>query len=135
MEKGEMRVEANISVAKHEASSTKSQTNPKMGTKVEVKNLNSFRSVERAIAFEIRRQTALIEGGGEVVQETRGWNETKQETFHQRFKEGSADYRYFPEPDLPKLFLSEIPELSREAIRTSLPELPWERRAPTRPWD
>ena len=129
MEKGEMRVEANISVAKHEASSTKSQTNPKMGTKVEVKNLNSFRSVERAIAFEIRRQTALIEGGGEVVQETRGWNETKQETFHQRFKEGSADYRYFPEPDLPKLFLSEIPELSREAIRTSLPELPWERRA------
>ena len=105
------------------------QTNPKMGTKVEVKNLNSFRSVERAIAFEIRRQTALIEGGGEVVQETRGWNETKQETFHQRFKEGSADYRYFPEPDLPKLFLSEIPELSREAIRTSLPELPWERRA------
>jgi len=84
--------------------------------------------VERAIAYEIERQTALIESGGEVVQETRGWDESKQETFHQRFKEGSADYRYFPEPDLPKLFLSEIPEFSREAIRNSLPELPWERR-------
>ncbi len=64
-----------------------------------------------------------------MVQETRGWNEGKQETFHQRFKEGSADYRYFPEPDLPKLYLSEIPEFSHEALRASLPELPWERRA------
>lgn len=118
LEKGEMRVEANVSVSSSED----------FGTKVEVKNLNSFRSVERAIAFEIKRQTALIESGGKVVQETRGWNEAKQETFHQRFKEGSADYRYFPEPDLPKLFLSEIPELSREAIRASLPELPWKRR-------
>src|SRR3990167_7390050 len=128
LEKGEMRVEANVSVAKHEAPSTKSETNAKLGTKVEIKNLNSFRSVERAIDFEIKRQTALIEGGGEVVQETRGWNEAKQETFHQRFKEGSADYRYFPEPDLPKLFLSDIPEFSKEVIRASLPELPWERR-------
>lgn len=120
LEKGEMRVEANISVSKEKG---------KFGTKVEVKNLNSFRSVERAIAFEIKRQTALIESGGKVMQETRGWDEAKQETFHQRFKEGSADYRYFPEPDLPKLFLSEIPELSREAIHASLPELPRERRA------
>ncbi|NNM84042.1 Asp-tRNA(Asn)/Glu-tRNA(Gln) amidotransferase subunit GatB [Candidatus Parcubacteria bacterium] len=119
LEKGEMRIEANISVSNDET---------KFGTKVEVKNLNSFRSVERAIAFEIQRQTALIEGGGKVVQETRGWDESKQETFHQRFKEGSADYRYFPEPDLPKLFLSEIPEFSSEAIHASLPELPWERR-------
>ncbi len=120
LEKGEMRIEANISVSAKEGI---------FGTKVEVKNLNSFRSVERAIAFEIERQTTLIENGGSVVQETRGWNEAKQETFHQRFKEGSADYRYFPEPDLPKLFLSDIPEFSAETIRASLPELPWERRA------
>ncbi|MEK7157044.1 MAG: Asp-tRNA(Asn)/Glu-tRNA(Gln) amidotransferase subunit GatB [Patescibacteria group bacterium] len=120
LEKGEMRIEANISVSNEEGV---------LGTKVEVKNLNSFRSVERAIAFEIERQTTLIKNGGKVVQETRGWDESKQVTFHQRFKEGSADYRYFPEPDLPKLFLSEIPEFSSEAIRASLPELPWERRA------
>lgn len=119
LEKGEMRIEANISVSSDEAV---------FGTKVEVKNLNSFRSVERAIAYEIDRQSKLIESGGKVVQETRGWDEAKQETFHQRFKEGSADYRYFPEPDLPKLYLSEVPEFSGEAIRASLPELPWERR-------
>jgi aspartyl-tRNA(Asn)/glutamyl-tRNA(Gln) amidotransferase subunit B len=119
LEKGEMRIEANVSISKSDH----------LGTKVEVKNLNSFRSVERAIAFEIKRQTALLERGGKVVQETRGWNETKQETFHQRFKEGSADYRYFPEPDLPKLFLSEIPEFSFSVLQASLPELPWERRA------
>lgn len=118
LEKGEMRIEANISVSNADGS---------FGTKVEVKNLNSFRSVERAIAFEISRQTALIQKGGKVVQETRGWNESTQETFHQRFKEGSADYRYFPEPDLPKLFLSEIPEFSAESLRASLPELPAER--------
>ncbi|MFA6279113.1 MAG: Asp-tRNA(Asn)/Glu-tRNA(Gln) amidotransferase subunit GatB [Candidatus Paceibacterota bacterium] len=129
MEKGEMRIEANISVAKSEARSTKSETNSKLGTKVEVKNLNSFRSVERAIAFEVDRQIALLEKGEEVVQETRGWNETKQQTFHQRFKEGSADYRYFPEPDLPKLFLSEITEFSSESIHASLPELPWDKRS------
>ncbi|MFI5260397.1 MAG: Asp-tRNA(Asn)/Glu-tRNA(Gln) amidotransferase subunit GatB [Candidatus Paceibacteria bacterium] len=120
LEKGEMRIEANISVSNDEG---------KFGTKVEVKNINSFRSVERAIAFEIERQTALIKSGGKVVQETRGWDETKQVTFHQRLKEGSADYRYFPEPDLPKLFISEIPEFSHAALKASLPELPWERRA------
>jgi aspartyl-tRNA(Asn)/glutamyl-tRNA(Gln) amidotransferase subunit B len=120
LEKGEMRIEANISVSKEEGV---------FGTKVEVKNLNSFRSVERAIAFEVKRQIALIESGGKVVQETRGWDESKQETFHQRFKEGSADYRYFPEPDLPKLYLSEISEFASDSIRASLPELPWERRA------
>lgn len=120
LEKGEMRIEANISVSKEEG---------KFGTKVEVKNLNSFRSVERAIAFEIDRQIKLIESGEKVVQATRGWDETKQATFHQRFKEGSADYRYFPEPDLPKLILSDISEFSNDALRESLPELPWERRA------
>jgi len=85
--------------------------------------------VERAIAYEVDRQIALIESGGKVVQETRGWDEAKQETFHQRFKEGSADYRYFPEPDLPKLFLSDVPEFSLSALKASLPELPRERCA------
>ncbi|MFA6503194.1 MAG: Asp-tRNA(Asn)/Glu-tRNA(Gln) amidotransferase subunit GatB [Candidatus Paceibacterota bacterium] len=120
LEKGEMRIEANISVSNEEGV---------FGTKVEVKNINSFRSVERTIAYEIERQIRLIESGGEVSQETRGWDEAKQETFHQRFKEGSADYRYFPEPDLPKLYLSDIPECSREVLAASMPELPWERRA------
>jgi aspartyl-tRNA(Asn)/glutamyl-tRNA(Gln) amidotransferase subunit B len=120
LEKGEMRIEANISV---------SDTEGTYGTKVEVKNLNSFRSVERAIAFEIERQTSLIKNGEKVVQATRGWDESKQVTFHQRSKEGSADYRYFPEPDLPKLYISELPEFSHEALRASLPELPWQRRA------
>jgi aspartyl-tRNA(Asn)/glutamyl-tRNA(Gln) amidotransferase subunit B len=119
LEKGEMRIEANISVSKDDT----------FGTKVEVKNLNSFRSVERAIEFEIARQVKLLEEGGKVDQETRGWDEDKQQTFHQRFKEGSADYRYFPEPDIPKLLLSEMPEFSEDAITASLPELPWERRA------
>ncbi|HWH07281.1 MAG TPA: Asp-tRNA(Asn)/Glu-tRNA(Gln) amidotransferase subunit GatB [Candidatus Paceibacterota bacterium] len=119
LEKGEMRIEANISVSKTD----------EMGTKVEVKNLNSFRSVERAIAFEVERQTALLERGEKVIQETRGWDESSQTSFHQRVKEGSADYRYFPEPDLPKLRISEIPDFSVAAIQASLPELPWEKRA------
>ncbi|MBU2220409.1 Asp-tRNA(Asn)/Glu-tRNA(Gln) amidotransferase subunit GatB [Patescibacteria group bacterium] len=119
LEKGEMRVEANISVSKDE----------NFGTKVEVKNLNSFRSVERAIAYEISRQSKVLEEGGVLTQETRGWDEGGQKTFSQRAKEGSADYRYFPEPDLPKLLLSEVPDLSPEVIASSMPELPWERRA------
>lgn len=71
----------------------------------------------------------MLSGGEKVIQETRGWDEIKQKTFHQRFKEGSADYRYFPEPDLPKIFLSEIRDFSAETLQASLPELPWERRA------
>lgn len=127
LEKGEMRIEANISVSRFDLGGFGFKVEP-LGTKVEVKNLNSFRSVERAIAFEIERQTALIESGEKVVQETRGWDESKQVTFHQRFKEGSADYRYFPEPDLPKLYTSDIPEFSPAILRASLPELPWQRR-------
>ncbi len=119
LEKGEMRIEANISVSSDET----------FGTKVEVKNLNSFRSVERAIAFEVKRQAEVIDGGGKVTQETRGWDENKGATFSQRVKEGSADYRYFPEPDIPKLLLSELPEFSRDALAASLPELPAVRRA------
>ncbi len=93
MEKGEMRVEANISVSKSDT----------FGTKVEVKNLNSFRSVEGAIEYEIKRQIAALEAGEELIQETRGWDEVKAKTFSQRKKESANDYRYFPDPDLPKI--------------------------------
>jgi aspartyl-tRNA(Asn)/glutamyl-tRNA(Gln) amidotransferase subunit B len=120
MEKGEMRVEANVSVARPGGT---------LGTKVEVKNLNSFRAMERAVEYEIKRQSELLAEGKAVRQETRGWDESKQATFSQRAKEGSADYRYFPDPDLPSLVLSELPEFSKEALRASLPELPGERRA------
>ncbi len=119
LEKGEMRVEANVSVSK---------TGTPSPNYVEIKNINSFRAVERAIEHEIERQIELLEAGEQVVKATRGWNEDKQETFHQRIKEGGADYRYFPEPDLPKLVLSDLPEFSVEAIRATLPELPWERK-------
>ena len=118
MEKGEMRVEANISISKDDS----------FGTKVEVKNLNSFRAVGKAIAFELERQEQLIESGGKVVQETRGWDESRGETFSQRSKENAQDYRYFPEPDLPKLNISRIAEFSRENLSNSLPELPWDKR-------
>jgi aspartyl-tRNA(Asn)/glutamyl-tRNA(Gln) amidotransferase subunit B len=118
MEKGEMRVEANISVSATET----------FGTKVEIKNLNSFRSVEKAIDFEIRRQSELLEKGESVVQETRGWDEAREVTFSQRIKEDSHDYRYFPDPDIPKLWTSEVPTLRPETLKAGLPELPWERR-------
>ncbi len=118
MEKGQMRVEANISISKSGG----------RGTKVEIKNLNSFRAMERAVEYEIKRQTAALEKGEPVVQETRGWDEGKQATFPQRIKEGSADYRYFPDPDLPSLKLSELKEFSKESLNATMPELPWERR-------
>lgn len=120
MERGEMRVEANISVAK--------KGEEKLGTKVEIKNLNSFKAVEKSIRYEIERHIAVLEKGESVVQETRGWDENKEETFSQRVKEDSHDYRYFPDPDLPKLFISEIPEFSKEAIEADLPELPGAKR-------
>jgi len=120
MEKGEMRVEANISVSKDKNV---------LGTKVEVKNLNSFRSVERAIKYEFDRMIELLEDGkgDEIVQETRGWDESKQQTFSQRKKEGSADYRYFPDPDLPKMKLHSAFNL--EQMKKELPELPEAKRA------
>ena len=134
MEKGEMRVEANISVAKgfptlgeSEGTPTPSERKP-LGTKVEVKNLNSFRAVGKAIEFEFKRQVALLEKGEKVNQETRGWDENKQVTFSQRTKESAHDYRYFPEPDLPKLQLSEIKEFSKEELEKFLVELPQEKR-------
>ncbi len=123
MEKGEMRVEANISVSPE--SKGESQ---KLGTKTEVKNLNSFKVVEKAIACEIKRQIALLESGEKVIQETRGWDEAGQKTYSQRIKEDSHDYRYFPEPDLPKLKLSEIVEFKKEVLEKELGELPWQKR-------
>lgn len=123
MEKGEMRVEANVSVSKDK---------DKLSTKVEVKNLNSFRSVERAIKYELDRMTELLEEGkdAEIIQETRGWDESKQKTFSQRKKESSQDYRYFPDPDLPKLKLQDKKTgFDLEKIKKDLPELPEAKRA------
>lgn len=118
MEKGEMRVEVNISISKTE----------KFGTKVEVKNINSFRAAGKAIDFELARQSELLERGEKVVQETRGWDENKEITFSQRSKENANDYRYFPDPDLPKLVISEIPEFGLDALKKDLPELPNDKR-------
>ncbi|MEI6494885.1 MAG: Asp-tRNA(Asn)/Glu-tRNA(Gln) amidotransferase subunit GatB, partial [bacterium] len=118
MEKGEMRVEANISVSNTE----------ELGTKVEVKNLNSFKVVEKAIEYEMKRQIEAIEAGERIIQETRGWDEAKQATYSQRKKESSHDYRYFPEPDLPKMYISQIPEFAPAVLGESIPELPWEKR-------
>ena len=116
MEKGEMRVEANVSVRK--------KGEEKLGTKVELKNINSFKFVEKAIEYETKRQIELIESGVAVTQETRGWDETKGETVLQRVKESAHDYRYFPEPDLPLLQLKDI----REEMEKMLPELPAQKR-------
>jgi aspartyl-tRNA(Asn)/glutamyl-tRNA(Gln) amidotransferase subunit B len=103
MEKGEMRCEANISV--------RPVGTTEFGTKVEVKNLNSFRAMERAIDFEVKRQIAALEAGEPLTQETRGWDDAKQQTYVQRKKETSADYRYFPEPDLPPVTPSALWDL------------------------
>lgn len=119
MEKGEMRVEANVSVAKN---------GERNSMYVEIKNLNSFRTMERAVAYEIKRQQELLERGENLVKQTLGWDEQKQATFPQRTKEGSADYRYFPDPDLPSLKLSELPAFASEVLQKDMPELPWERR-------
>jgi aspartyl-tRNA(Asn)/glutamyl-tRNA(Gln) amidotransferase subunit B len=120
MEKGQMRVEANVSVAKKGTRSA---------AYVEIKNLNSFRAMERAVAYEIKRQQKMLERGEAVVKQTLGWDENKQATFPQRIKEGSADYRYFPDPDIPSLKLSELPIYSREHLASDMPELPSARRA------
>ena len=117
MENGQMRVEANVSI--------RPRGREAFGTRVEVKNMNSMKAVERAISFEIERQAVLIDGGGAVQMETRGWDEPSQSTYHMRLKEEENDYRYFPEPDLPPLVTT--PEWLAE-IKTRLPELPAARR-------
>lgn len=119
MEKGQMRVEANISVSRDAT----------LGTKTEVKNLNSFKSVERAIEYEVKRQIEALENGEKLIQETRGFDEDKGVTFSQRLKESSHDYRYFPDPDIPKLQISLVPDFSKEILNASLPELPEARRS------
>ncbi len=115
MEKGQMRCEVNISLSKDET----------LGTKVEIKNLNSFRTVERAIDYEIKRQSKALENGEKIIQETRGWDDNGQKTFSQRSKETAKDYRYFPEPDLPPVKIS--PEKIRR-IACDMPELPQAKR-------
>ncbi|MDE2145017.1 MAG: Asp-tRNA(Asn)/Glu-tRNA(Gln) amidotransferase subunit GatB [Patescibacteria group bacterium] len=120
MEKGEMRIEANISLADDGAK--------EFGTKVEVKNINSFKAVEGAIAYEIERQEKVLNDGGKVVQETRGWDPIKGKTFSQRSKEEANDYRYMPEPDIPPLEFDKPGAINLEEIRSSIPELPWEKR-------
>lgn len=117
MEKGQMRVEVNISISKTE----------KFGTKVEIKNLNSFKVVEKAVDFEILRQTELLEKGEKVMQETRGWHDKKEITFTQREKESAHDYRYFPEPDLPALYFNEDYIIKIKATMQELPEQKRER--------
>ena len=117
MEGGEMRVEANVSLREHGAT--------EFGTRVEVKNMNSFRSVERAIAFEIERQAQALDDGSPLIQETRGWDDDRGLTYTMRLKEYSEDYRYFPEPDLPPL---RIDAAWLGEIRARIPELPAARR-------
>src|SRR2546427_3880911 len=118
MEKGQLRAEPNISIRR-----TGSE---QFGVKTELKNINSFRALHRAIRYEVDRQAQVIESGGAVVQETRGWSEAEQRTFSQRSKEFAEDYRYFPEPDIPPL---ELDRAWIEDLRRGLPELPAVRRA------
>ncbi len=119
MEKGQMRCEVNISL--HEVGADRLS-----GTKVEVKNINSFKAVERAIEYEIKRQTEALENGEKIIQETRGWDENRNMTVSQRKKESAHDYRYFPEPDIPPFdFTGEY----IKALKESLPELPDAKRA------
>lgn len=110
---GNMRFDVNISIAP--------EGSDKLGTKTEIKNLNSFRSVERVVAYEIKRQTKLLEQGETIQQETRGWNDATGETTGQRTKEGAADYRYMPEPDIPPIRLA-IDIVEQE--RANLPKMP-----------
>jgi len=117
MEKGELRCEINISLAEEDG---------ELGTKVEIKNLNSFRAMEQSIEYEIKRQTEVLEEGGKIIQETRGWDESQAKTISQRHKEEAHDYRYFPEPDLLPLKPRELFDL--DDLKRSVPELPNEKR-------
>jgi len=118
MEKGSLRCDANVSV--------RPAGQEKFGTKVEIKNLNSFKMVQKAIQYEIERQTEALKDGETIVQETRLWDDKKGVTFSMRSKEEAHDYRYFPEPDLVPFTLSRE---SVEEIRKTLPELPHQRKA------
>jgi aspartyl-tRNA(Asn)/glutamyl-tRNA(Gln) amidotransferase subunit B len=120
IEKGHMRLEANVSIT----------TDPnKFGTKVEVKNIGSFKSLERAIEFEFKRHIKCLQTGERIVQETRGFDEASGTTKSQRSKENAEDYRYFPDPDISKLMVAEDEFLKSEFVSKSIPELPNQRRA------
>lgn len=116
-EEGKLRADVNVSVRR---------VGEPLGTKVEIKNLNSFKSVQRALEYEIRRQTEILRRGEKVKQATMGFEEGSGKTYPMRTKEEEADYRYFPEPDLPPVA---IPRDWLEEVRRSLPELPWEKEA------
>lgn len=118
MEKGQLRCDANVSI--------RPRGETTLGTKVEVKNMNSFRSVQRAIEFEIERQSRCLDTGERIVQETRGYVDATGETVSQRSKEEANDYRYFPEPDLPPML---IDAALLDEVRAAMPELPDARRA------
>jgi aspartyl-tRNA(Asn)/glutamyl-tRNA(Gln) amidotransferase subunit B len=118
MEKGVMRFEASVSV--------RPEGSAELLSRHEIKNLNSFRALERAVSYEIVRQIEVLESGGQVIQQTMGWDEMRGMTYVQRFKEYAEDYRYFPEPDLPPL---EVSQEWVEELRNQLPELPVARRA------
>ncbi len=117
MEEGSFRCDANVSI--------RPRGSTELGTKVEIKNMNSFRAVERAVEHEIARQTEVLEDGGSLVQETRLWDPDRSETRSMRSKESAHDYRYFPEPDLLPL---SVDDAWVERVRAELPELPDERR-------
>ena len=118
MERGEMRVEANVSVSRDK----------NLGTKVEVKNINSFKAVEAAIRYEVDRQIQVLEAGESVEPETRGWDENRSRTFAQRSKETAKDYRYFPDPDIPKVKVSEYEAFSPSRLGEIIISLPQDKR-------
>ena len=118
LEEGNFRCDANVSV--------RPAGQRQLGTRTELKNINSFRFIEKAMEYEIARHIALIEGGGRIVQETRGWDSAVGKTFSMRSKEEAQDYRYFPDPDLPPLV---IDESLIDSIRRTMPELPEAKRA------
>ena len=120
MEEGNLRCDANISLRKKGSS--------KLGKKVEIKNMNSFKALERALEYETKRQKELLDHGEQIIQETRGWNDSKGKTISQRGKEESHDYRYFPEPDLPPINHKGANAIDLEKIKAELPELPDEKR-------
>lgn len=117
---GNMRFDVNVSVSKTET----------LGTRTETKNINSFRAVEKTVEYEINRQIEVLEKGGSIVQETRGWDDAKQRTFTQRTKENADDYRYMPDPDIPPI---ELTDSMIDAVREEMPVLPdeWRRRLST----
>src|ERR1019366_6346322 len=117
LEEGSFRCDANVSI--------RPVGETKLGTRVELKNINSFRFVQKAIDYEAGRQEGVLESGGRIVQETRGWDEKKGETFSMRSKEEAQDYRYFPEPDLPPLVLEEA---WIRMVEATMPELPRDKR-------